>query len=269
MSLHVESRILDFIDSGLNTPPHSGEDGGRKKRRVYFTLDRAQDQSPVETVKAKGQDAGTVDLRVARDICTALQGKVKGKSTDCCESKCLGYLDSCSNETFRHSFFGISESRPMSESICVSTEEILSHPAETSVTLVDQLRLARSFAMAVLKFHSTPWLREYVSLQELSFFRFGESDLSSCISTAHLGIDFIQSPPSEDFAMPLEVMGDGSATEDAKFTHGVRNLTLWGLGTVMYVFINIISFPPVRPLQGGPSIVQVRSGAWMQSNICF
>ncbi|KAL1848888.1 hypothetical protein Daus18300_013447 [Diaporthe australafricana] len=233
LSLHVESRIMDFIESGLNTPPHSGDDGGRKKRRVHFTVDRAQDQPPAAATKAKRQDTGTVDLRVARDICTALQGKGKGKSTDCCDSKCLGYLDSCSNETFRHSFFGISEARPVSESICISTEEILSHPAETSVTLVDQLKLARSFAMAVLKFHSTPWLREFVSLQELSFFRFGESDLSSCISTAHLGIDFVQSPTNEDLVIPMEDMSDHSATEDAKFAYGVRNLTLWGLGTVM------------------------------------
>ncbi|KAI3391729.1 hypothetical protein diail_6870 [Diaporthe ilicicola] len=233
INLHVESRVLDFMESGLNTPPHSGDDGRRKKRRVHFNVDDTQEKSSVIATGGKRQDPGTVDLRVVQDICTALQGKGKGKSTECCDSKCLGYLDSCSNETFRHSFFGMSDTRHITESICVSTREILSHPAETSVTLVDQLKLARSFAMAVLKFHSTPWLREYVSLQELSFFRCGEGDLSSCIRTAHLGFDFVQTSPREDFPITMEDAGDNKATEDAKFRHGVRNLTLWGLGTVM------------------------------------
>lgn len=115
----------------------------------------------------------------------------------------------------------------MSESSIVSTKEILSNPAETSVTFVDQLKLARSFALAVLKFHSTPWLKEYFSLQDLCFFRLGNSDLSTWVQTAHIGFDFVP--------IPTEDMDDGGndALEDAKLAYGVRNLTLWGLGTVL------------------------------------
>lgn len=219
------------MESGLNTPPHSGDDGRQKKRRVRFNFNENEEKSTIVSSAMKKQDPPTVDLRIAQNICTVLQGT----SLDPCGSKCLGYLDSCCSETFRHSFFGTAAPRPVSESICVSTKEILSRPFESSVTLVDQLTLARSFAMAVLKFHSTPWLRDYVTIQDFSFFNFDDSDLSSCIQTAHLGFDFVHTPLGENFPIPTEDMIDKEVVEDARLTHGVRNLTLWGLGTVMYV----------------------------------
>lgn len=129
----------------------------------------------------------------------------------------------------------MANTRPLSEYLYVSAKEIISHPAEESVIHVDQLVLARSFAMAVLKFHSTPWLREYVSIQELSFSHFNDGDLSSCIRTAHLGFDFVQTSVLEGFPTPAKDMGDSAAIEEAKLTHGIRNLTLWSLGTIMYV----------------------------------
>ena len=217
------------MESGLNTPPHSGDDGCRKKRKVRFNFDNNQEQSIVVSSALTKQDPATVDLRIAQNLCRVLQRT----GLDSCDSKCLGYLDTCCNETFRHSFFGMAAPRPVSESICVSTEEILSRPAESCVTLVDQLTLARNFAMAVLKFHSTPWLRDYVTIQDFSFFRFTDSDLSSCLQTAHLGFDFLHPPLDENY--PVEDMAVSDAIQDAKLAHGVRNLTLWGLGTVMCV----------------------------------
>ncbi|KAG6354201.1 hypothetical protein INS49_004805 [Diaporthe citri] len=233
INLHVKSRVIGFSKSGLNTPPPSSDGGRRKKPRVRFNLDDDQEGSATVSTVMEAQDQGNVDLGDAQSICTALQGT----SVESSESKCLGYLDSCGSDTFRHSFFGMAAPRPMSKSICVSTEDILSYPPETSATLVDQLRLARSFAMAVLKFHSTPWLTEYVSIRDISFFRFDDRDLSSCIRTAHLNFDFLQTSLRDDFPIPTEDEGNSGAIEDAKLAHGVRNLTLWGLGTVMYVLL--------------------------------
>lgn len=231
VDLHVESRNIDFIESGLYTPPNSGDDGRRKKRKVRFNFDDSPDRSTIASTAVTIQDPGTVDLRAAKSICAILQGT----SVDSCVPKCLGYLDTCCDETFRHSFFGTAAPRPVSESVCISTEEILKRPAERSVTLVDQLTLARNIAMAVLKFHSTPWLRDYVTIQDFSFFCFDESDMSSCIQTAHLGSDFVHTRSRENFPSPMDGIVDDEAIEDAKLAHGIRNLTLWGLGTVMYV----------------------------------
>lgn len=172
-----------------------------------------------------------VDLRTAENLCTVLQGS----SFNSCNPKCLGYLDSCCNDTFRHCFFEMATLTPVSESLCISTRDILSRPAEMSATIVDQLTLARTFAMAVLRFHSTPWLRDYVTIQDFSFFRLDDDDLSSYIETAHLGSDFYHTSTGESLPMPTEDMIYSGAVEEARLTHGVRNLTLWGLGTVMYV----------------------------------
>lgn len=229
INLHVQSHVLDFVDSGLNTPPPSGDDDHRKKRKVRFNFEDSAKRSVEKSPATKDQGPETFDLRLAQDICTALQAT----NLKSCNSMYLGYLDSCCNETFRHKFFGIMAPRKVSESICISTEEILSRPAESSVTLVDQLRLARNFAMAVLKFYSTPWLRDYITIQDFSFFYFDDSDLSSCIQTAHLGFDFLHDPLHKK--CPIEDMVASEAIEDARLAHGVRNVTLWGLGTVLYV----------------------------------
>lgn len=231
MNLYVESRVLDLTKSGLNTPPTSSDDRGRKKRRVCFDLDDDKQNSTTVSNVTAAQDQGKIDLRDTQSICTALQGT----SVDSFDSKCLGYLDSCGSEAFRHSFFGMASSRSIPESISVSTEQILSYPPEEFILLVDQLRLARSFAMAVLKFHSTPWLTEYVSIRDICFFRFEDSDMSSFIPTAHLDFNFIQTSTREDFPIPTVDMVNREAIEDSRLAHGIRNLTLWGLGTIMYV----------------------------------
>lgn len=219
------------MESGLNTPPYFGDDGQRKKRKVRFNFEDNEEKSAIAKSEENMQDPDIVDLRIAENLCTTLQRS----SVNSCDSKCLGYLESCCNDTFRHSFFGMATPIPVSESLCLSAREILSRPVEMSVTLVDQLTLARTFAMAVLRFHSTPWLRDYVTIQDFSFFRLDDSDLSSCIETAHLGSDFYHTSTRESFPIPTEDMIDNGAIEDARLTHGVRNLTLWGLGTVMYV----------------------------------
>lgn len=232
-NLRVESRILKFTDSRLNAPPDSSDNDRPKKGKGRCNFDHNQQESTIVSATTANQIPEMVDLKMTQNICTVL----KGTSVDLCDSKCLGYLDSCCNDSFRHSFFGTAATRPISKSICISTEEILSRPVEFSVTLVDQLKLARSFAMAVLKFHSTPWLREYVSIQEFSFFHFDDSDLSSCIRTAHLGFDFVQPTLHEKFPIPVEDRGNSDLMENAKLACGIRNLTLWGLGTVMYVLL--------------------------------
>lgn len=193
------------------------------------------------------QNPASADLPITQDICAVLQGT----GLDSCASECLGYLDSCCHDNFRHSFFRLVAPRSVSESICVSTKEILSRPEEAFVTIIDQLTLARNFAMAVLKFNSTPWLSEFVTIHDFSFFLFGDDDLLSCLQTAHLGFNFFHAASHEKY--PTEDMAASEAIEEAKLTHGVRNLTLWGLGIVLYV-----------PFQQQPVSRDSRSGPVLQ-----
>jgi hypothetical protein len=87
--------------------------------------------------------------------------------------------------------------------------------------------------VAVLKFYSTPGLGEYFSLQ----------DLSRCVQTLHVGLEFIQRPPAQ-LSPAMEEMESvtkfdscprdlSKAVGQARLQYGIRNLTLWSLGTVL------------------------------------
>lgn len=217
------------MESTLSTPPSSGPDAQddlRKKRRtVRFVEDNTQtENSPA----ASDQASEAVDLRSVENVCTVLAHK----NTMCRGPQCPVYLDGVANETFRHTFLE-SPAAVVSSSSSIKMSEILNQPVETSVNFVDQLKLARDFVMTVLKFHSTPWLREHYTLHDLSFFRSNDGDVASCLQTAHLGLDFIQSSPDADCSTQMADACNDEAIETARLTHGVRNLTLWSLGAVL------------------------------------
>lgn len=218
------------MESTLSTPPSSGpdtHDGVRKKRRtVRFAEDTAQTEgsSPV----ASDSVSKAIDLRSIQNVCTVLTNK----SLKCREPQCPVYLDGVANETFRHTFVE-SPTVNISSNSSIKMSDILNQPVETSVNLVDQLKLAHDFVMAVLKFHSTPWLAEHYTLHDLSFFRSTDGDVASCLQTAHLGLDFIQCSPDADHSTQMADVCNDEAVETARLTHGVRNLTLWSLGAVL------------------------------------
>jgi hypothetical protein len=113
--------------------------------------------------------------------------------------------------------------------------EALNHPAENSIFIVDQLRIARDIVSAVLKLHSSPWLKKYFNLYDLMFYDTGRP-LTTSLKTLHVASDFTQTIPNgqhttaTNLPTPLEV---DDALEEAKLLYGVRNLTLWSLGTIL------------------------------------
>lgn len=227
VSLHVESQIVDFMESGFGTPPAfdaNAYDSRRKRRKVRFAVEDTQDEK--ESSVAIENTATPIDLRNA-DMCVVLR-----EAAVCPTSKCLGFLDGLASETFRHSFFYSPETRVPSQTP-VKMSEILARPVETSVNFVEQLKLARIFVLAVLKFHSTPWLREDYSLDDLSFFRSNDGDIADCLQTAHLNLDFVQHGSHDVHAIQMEDVEAREAVETAQLTHGVRNLTLWSLGAAL------------------------------------
>lgn len=218
------------MESTLSSPPSSGPDSDesvRKKRRtVRFEEDTVQAEgcSPV----ASESISKATDLRSVQNVCTVLMRK----SFEYREPQCPVYLDGVANETFRHTFIE-SPTVNISSDSSIKMSDILNQPVETSVNLVDQLKLARDIVMAVLKFHSTPWLREHSTLFNLSFFRSSDGDVASCLQTAHLGLDFVQCSPDADTSTQMADICNDEAVETAQLTHGVRNLTLWSLGAVL------------------------------------
>ncbi|RSL76653.1 hypothetical protein CEP51_009764 [Fusarium floridanum] len=255
--LQVRSQVRDWIDE-LNTASDPrkrvcSDDDRRKRRRVRFEL-HTENNSSEETVTSSSicakieatLDSPLIDL-CSTDICSVLRNSCSRPTSLNHVASCLGYIDSHSQNTFRHLFYESSRNHGdqcsgqttlVAPQDLMSMSDILSHSAEMSLSIVEQLKLARNIVSAVLKFYSTPWLHEYFSLYDLSFFWMGQ-DLQSCLRTLHVGADFVQCP-SPDSSMSEDKLGCTVASgfcsaevDSAKIDHGIRNLTLWSLGTVL------------------------------------
>ncbi|RSL69906.1 hypothetical protein CEP53_002029 [Fusarium sp. AF-6] len=246
--LQVRSQVRDWIDD-LNKASNPrkrvcSDDGRRKRRRVRFELHTENNSSEeVTSSSICAKIEATLDPPLvylcSTDICSVLRNSCSRPTSLNHVASCLGYIDSHSQDTFRHLFYESSTNHSdqcsgqttlVAPQDLMSMSDILSHSAELSLSIVEQLKLARNIVSAVLKFYSTPWLQEYFSLYDLSFFWMGQ-DLQSCLRTLHVGAEFVQCL-SPDSSMSEDKLGC-AAVEGAKLDHGIRNLTLWSLGTVL------------------------------------
>ncbi|KAI0385073.1 hypothetical protein F5Y04DRAFT_204856 [Hypomontagnella monticulosa] len=245
--LRVQSQVLNWMESDLGTPPQS-DDGSHKRRRVHFADDCAapSDISASTTPNtlltpddAKGKSIQSNDLS-DKHLCLLLAEK-ELQYTFIRGLNCLGHIDSYSEEVFRHSFYHYvpgeidlaSQKYKTHPRDIISMSRVLGQSAENLLSIVDQLKLARSIVASVLKFQATPWLRQYLTVDDISFFKTGD-DFSQYLQTLHFDVDFGQSntmnPDGSMDGVEVEIVG---AFEYAKLQHGVRNMTLWSLGTIL------------------------------------
>ncbi|RYP42054.1 hypothetical protein DL767_000566 [Monosporascus sp. MG133] len=250
VELRVQSQV-QWIDSSLFTPSSSdssnsgqGTSAPRKRRKVHWVDDFESLQDPPTPVSNLSFETPTeptravsCDLRQSKDLCSDLYHGVRqgGKSA------CIGYIDTMGGS--RHSFFPV-EDPELCRSVpapgdFVSMDEVLNYPIESSLSIPDQLKLARSIVSAVLKFHKTPWMNEYWRIQDLSFVR-KERDLSKSLQTLHLGIEIIpQAGQLQQLMEEVESTSDAEsespsqAMREAMLEYGVRNITLFSLGVVL------------------------------------
>lgn len=241
--------MLEWLDSSSKSDrPNETDDDSRKRRKLPFAAaESLEEQSFTDTRMTEYNEPCSVDL-CAKSICAALRDVNRQKPIDA-HGWYLGYIDSRSEEAFRHYFYeDVRQTRNLermqasvpNQQAAVLMSEMMSHPAETSLSIVDQLKLARNLAFAVLKFHSTPWLGDYFTFRNLSFFKTGNS-VPKWLETLHVTLDFVQTPTISLTETACTGHGEkprssGSletfkVIEVAKLQYGVRNMTLWSLGT--------------------------------------
>jgi hypothetical protein len=176
-------------------------------------------------------------LHPTRNLCSELCHEIAGVDGQ------LGSDRLCSVETtgeaFCHEFYPPGSKYHQAHQVWLATfDKILEFPVETAISMVDQLKLARNIASAVLYFNSTPWLAEYWGAKDLSFF-LDANDLSTSLRTLNCGVNFaakealgsntmmegLDTPPPNDSA--------GTAVEEAMLLYGIRNMTLHSLGVAL------------------------------------
>ncbi|KAK0644628.1 hypothetical protein B0T16DRAFT_332677 [Cercophora newfieldiana] len=263
IKIHVKSQVLDWIgtDSMSTRQTHHALDRKEptasepKRRRVVRFLDdveaferpTALENSPAIELTLH---AATLDLQASQHFCSRLTSKHLHHPQTASGTRCVGFLDTCTHERFRHEFFhcrdGVCTPAICQGVVCETgtlkrLDHVLIQPRSDELSVQHQLQLAFRIASAVLKFNSTPWLGEYWGLHDLHLFE-RDSDLPASLQTIHLGATKVTGNPS---LMQVDVSdGTTSALEDAKLIHGIQNPTMYNLGIVL---LSIGRWSPVDP----------------------
>ncbi|KAL2679276.1 hypothetical protein Neosp_010043 [[Neocosmospora] mangrovei] len=274
--LHVQSRTLESLSWARPTDPlapadstasidcQSTEEGSRRKRqRVRFapppcenskdTPNKAPDHSSLMPKCPAPGCRVTPDpdlLELSGDICMEIKRRATHhliSQPPSCVPPCLGHIDCSVEESFRHSFYPLPDDElerkecqaALNPEEVMRMDDILAKPVDKRLTIVHQLRLALQIASAVLKFSSTPWLREYWSVRDLYLFHGSQADeLSASIQTMHFRVDVINSQNLDyesfmDVDMSLLNAPMSALMDQATRKYGIRNMTLYSLGVVL------------------------------------
>jgi hypothetical protein len=239
--VQVRSRPVEWLEMPSQTPddfrePVAAIEMSRKRRKVRW-LDQQAELQAHQSLNSRGADPESKEkLRLAQDLCFEIY-RGNGCHDEHRTKVCLCYVETSLDQTFRHEFYsrGGQIHRPTE---LATFDDILHHPVETSISMVDQLKLARTIVSAVLHFSSTPWLAEYWGMKDLCFF-LDCNDLATSLRTLNLGVRFLGSDAAQ-----LEGAMDGvdstnvsqespPAMDEAMLLYGIRNMTLHSLGAVL------------------------------------
>lgn len=154
---------------------------------------------------------------------------------------CLGHLEVEMQKAFRHSFYPWSGicNRSMTVASTFTTAKPLANLFDQAVDrnfdVVDQLLLAKTMVATILKFHSTPWLENWWTLQDIHYLG-NHSEMANILSTLHLGaiIEEKQKQVSE-LPEPLPLThavanGTYAVANDTRRSQRIRNPVLHNLG---------------------------------------
>ncbi|KAK7966238.1 uncharacterized protein PG986_000515 [Apiospora aurea] len=247
--LQVRSQALEWVDTGWNTPPASDDESRSKRRRVQsdnnfnasrnaaIPIPRVHTPTPDDFDEEVSESADTVP----HVTCLGLQ-RNGHKKPSTYSPYFLGYADNSSEAGFRHSFYQTYKAEHTSKltirsqaiGMSYTMSDILAEALDGCQSVLRQLILARYVVATVLKFYSTPWLSEYVTAKDILFLgKIESSDLARHIETMHLGSSFVHAHKHQCPDLTMEDPGSSKAFEDARFQYGVRNVTLWCLGTML------------------------------------
>ena len=98
---------------------------------------------------------------------------------------------------------------------------------QSRLSVNQQLRLALKLVNGILQFASTPWLQELWDLKDLSFFKMDDS-LARALATLHTSSEI-----SGQGHRGLEMLDLNDELTAAQRLHGIRNLSLYSLGTAL------------------------------------
>ncbi|KAH8719536.1 hypothetical protein GQ44DRAFT_761999 [Phaeosphaeriaceae sp. PMI808] len=214
--------------------PIESKKGSSSKKRVRF--DNPEDDDKRVRTLVLGSTGTThaqsfvmLDLKTKKSVCCHVS-QVRS-STSFCQDGCVGYLEvSKAMPITRFIFYDASKLATKGTSSLSTTQEATPiHSLIKHLKILQQLSLAHKLAVAVLQYHSTSWLPEAWTLQDVAYFtnttQSDTSEISDMLNSLHLSNRF---PDHE--SLDFEAKQDSL---DLKHTYGIRNLTLAKLGVAL------------------------------------
>ncbi|ETS81699.1 hypothetical protein PFICI_06701 [Pestalotiopsis fici W106-1] len=242
--IQVRSQTMEWVDSRPQSPPSSDpDDGHRKRQRVRFADDCTASKSSevvaqLPTPKGSESQSTMCENLTGTDICLAL-AEERSRLFATSVPRYLGYMENSFPESFRHSIYHEAKNKGLKPQKLALMSQMFGRSMESAMTVVDQLRLARNMVVAVLKFHSTPWLRQYFVADDFHFFEV-DTDLSSSLRTLHFSVDHNSkgcTRLSESYMQGIDIPDTSQdlieEVENASIQYGIRNMTLWSLGAIL------------------------------------
>lgn len=178
------------------------------------------------------------DLRTVPDLCRYLHSRSPSQPSATCD----GFLQQ--NMTFKHLFYADHNGRAQGQDV-KSLEDALKAARSNPecIPLPDKLNLAKLLALAVLRYHSTPWLKSGWGSQDVVFFSnedftcdpFPDPFLRSNIETR-----------TSTTNQHLVLSNAGSHTTVTQSRSPIRNQTLYNLGVML---VELAYDSPLKDLQ--------------------
>lgn len=250
--LRVCSEELAWAATGLMTPEtssigpfreqHASREGPppAKVRRLRFVEPTVQASAKAleqftPPTQQRPQQVPTPNLCKSKDLCQ----DIFKRAGSCYSHKeaCIGYLDA--NGNLRHQLMAASDKESTAIQTCArSTSKlasILEPSRTTSLTVLEQMKLALRIARSMLQYHSTPWWRSSWSLADLSYFDIS-NELSNSLATLHIDTKLPRDRDAltmEDIHHRVAAAAEDDKDDDSRLFCGIRNVTIYNLGVAL------------------------------------
>jgi hypothetical protein len=170
-----------------------------------------------------------LDLKTTDSVCCHVR-RVRS-STSACQDGCVGFFEIAKSQPLTR-FMLYDASKLAVNDVASANRRRGAIPIKSLVQrfrILQQITLAHKLAEAVLQYHSTFWLPQAWTLQDVAYFtdtsQADESDISDVLDSLHLSNRFPDhNSPNMEFKQELVVL---------KHTFGIRNLTLAKLGVAL------------------------------------
>ena len=149
---------------------------------------------------------------------------------------CYGYLQTSTD--LRHFVYAApTERRQASGSVQrlpVTLAQVIQTAIDDAMSVPEQLKIAHKLALAVLQFHSTPWMNSQWDLEDVGLFRSSGAFDESALQTLHLSARFPKDASARSPGCDLTINdGNDSSPKDGRRMTAVSNspCSCPGLGT--------------------------------------